>query len=183
MPNTEFIGGKEKRELIHMPYSDEWPVIFEKEKQKIAQALGANALRIDHIGSTSVEGLIAKPVIDIQVSVEDPDDESTYVAQLEQAGYHLRVREAGHRMLRAFEPMAVHIHVCQVASDWERRHLLFRDWLRHNAADRDAYAKFKVSLQNTDWETLDDYAEAKSTIVAEITVRAEAWAAEMDWQP
>jgi GrpB-like predicted nucleotidyltransferase (UPF0157 family) len=183
MSDVEFIGGKEKRELIHAPYSKEWPLIFEKEREKIAKSLGANAIRIDHIGSTSVEGLLAKPVIDIQVSVEDPDDESAYVPQLTDAGYHLRVREPGHRMLRAFEPMSTHIHICQTGSDWERRHLLFRDWLRQNESDRDAYAKLKVSLQKVDWETLDDYAEAKGPIIAQITERAERWAEATQWKP
>ena len=183
MDDVEFIGGKEKRELIHVPYSEEWPVAFEIEKQKIAKALGANALRIDHIGSTSVPGLLAKPVIDIQVSVANPDDESLYIPLLEEAGYHLRVREPGHRMLRTFDPMTVHIHICHVGSDWERRHLLFRDWLRENESDRDAYAKLKVSLQEVDWETLDDYAEAKGPIIAEITERAEQWAKATQWEP
>jgi GrpB-like predicted nucleotidyltransferase (UPF0157 family) len=183
MSDVEFIGGKEKRELIFSPYSDEWPVIFENESQKIANALGADALRIDHIGSTSIQGLLAKPVIDIQLSVKDPDSESSYLPMLEDVGYQLRVREQGHRMLRAFEPMVIQIHVCQTGSGWERRHLLFRDWLRQNEEDKNAYARLKVSLQKIDWETLDDYADAKGPIIAEITERAEKWAKLVQWAP
>src|SRR6185295_7752600 len=120
--------------------------------------------------------------IDVQVSVPDVEDESSYLARLEAAGYRLRVREMGHRMLRTPE-LDVHIHVCDSGSDWERRHLLLRDWLRESAADRQAYAALKIELQGQDWETMNHYAEAKSMLIAEMTIRAERWAATSGWSP
>jgi len=151
-------------------------------RRRITEALGAGACRVDQIGSTAVAGLAAKPIIDVQVSVPDVEDESSYLARLEAAGYRLRVREMGHRMLRTPE-LDVHIHVCDSGSDWERRHLLLRDWLRESAADRQAYTALKIELQGQDWETMDHYAEAKSMLIAEMTIRAERWAATSGWSP
>lgn len=182
MTDTEFIGGKEKRALVLVPYQESWPRDFEIHKTKIKDALGGTALRIDHIGSTSVPGLLAKPIIDIQLSVHDIEAEEMYVPQLESQGYVMRVREEGHRMLRTPD-VSAHIHVCPAGSEWERRHLLFRDWLRLHDEDRDKYAQAKLELSKREWDTLDDYADAKSPIITEITARAESWAAETGWHP
>jgi GrpB-like predicted nucleotidyltransferase (UPF0157 family) len=140
------------------------------------------ASRVDHIGSTAVPGLAAKPIIDVQVSVADVEDEPAYLQPLVTVGYRLRVREPGHRMLRTPE-VDVHIHICDAGSDWERRHLLLRDWLRQSAGDREAYAALKTELQKHRWETMNHYAEAKTTLICEMTARAETWAASTRWSP
>ena len=145
LDETELIGGVEKRDIVIVAYSPSWPARFAAERQRITEALGPTARRIDHVGSTSVPGLDAKPIIDIDVSVQNPDDESAYLPALERAGYHLRVREPGHRLVRTMN-RDVHVHICGEGSDWERQHLLFRDWLRCNAADRHAYAALKREL-------------------------------------
>jgi GrpB-like predicted nucleotidyltransferase (UPF0157 family) len=180
--DTELIGGIEHREIRVVPYDPKWPVMFEEQKTKIEEALKNAALRIEHVGSTAVEGLSAKPIIDIQLSVANPEDEQSYVPQLEAAGYYLRVREIGHRMLRTTD-LGVHLHVCAVGSDWERRHLLLRDYLRANNADKQAYQKLKEELTKQEWETMNHYADAKSELIQEMTQRAEQWAAETKWQP
>jgi len=120
------IGGREEREVRIEPYSQEWPRRFEEERKRIASALGATARRIEHVGSTAVHGLAAKPVIDIMVSVEDPEDEGAFVGPFESIGYELRVREPGHRMFRT-PARDVHLHIWIAGSEDERRHLLFRD--------------------------------------------------------
>lgn len=112
---------------------------------------------MDHIGSTAVPGLAAKPIVDIQVSVPDVAHEPSYLQPLVAAGYRLRVREPGHRMFQTAE-LDVHIHVCDAGSG--RRHLLLRDWLRTSADDRDAYAALKTELQREHWETTNPYADA-----------------------
>lgn len=127
-------------------------------------------------------GLAAKPIIDIDLSVLDADDEEAYLAALEAAGYHLRVRQPGHRMVRS-PGLDVQVHVCSAGSDWERRHLLFRDWLPHDAADRQAYGRLKVELAGRDWPDLNAYAAAKGPLITEITGRAEEWARATDWRP
>lgn len=110
---TGLIGGIEKREIIIVDYDPTWPAKFERHRCVIAVALGAAALLIDHIGSTSVPGLAAKPIVDLLVVVQDSAVESTYLPQLEAAGYVLRVREPQwneHRMLRT-PARDVHVHV------------------------------------------------------------------------
>src|SRR5579884_2135462 len=97
---VELIGGPERRRIVIADYDPDWPARFRREQRRIAAALGPTAVRIDHIGSTAVPGLAAKPIIDIDVSVRDVEDETSYSTALEQAGYVLRVRERGHRMFR-----------------------------------------------------------------------------------
>jgi GrpB-like predicted nucleotidyltransferase (UPF0157 family) len=177
----ELIGGPERREIRVVPWEAAWQVAFELQRRRIAGALGDRALRIDHIGSTAVPGLPAKPIVDIDLSVADPDDEAAWLPALEDAGYVLRVREPGHRMVRTPE-RDVHVHVCATGSDWERRHLLFRDRLRADADDREAYAAVKVELAAREWADMNDYAAAKSEVVAMITERAERWAAATGWR-
>jgi GrpB-like predicted nucleotidyltransferase (UPF0157 family) len=172
---TELIGGIEKRAIEIVAHDPAWQARFATERARIADALGATAVRIDHVGSTAVPGLPAKPIVDIQVSVPDVEDEPAYLDALLAAGYLLRVRQPGHRLVRT-PALDVHVHICATGSDWERRHLLFRDWLRRTPADRDAYARLKRDLARRDWSDMNAYADAKGPLIAEITERAEAWA-------
>ncbi|AWB91792.1 GrpB family protein [Aeromicrobium chenweiae] len=165
------IGGREPREIVLAEHDPRWAGRYEVERRRIVAALGDRVLRIDHIGSTAVPGLAAKPVIDIDISVADPDDETAYVPDLERAGYVLRVREPGHRMLRTPE-LDVHVHVCASGSDWERRHLVFRDRLRAHPGDRQRYEDVKRSLAARAWDDTNDYADAKTDVIAEIMRRA-----------
>jgi len=177
---VELIGGQEKREICMVAPDSSWPQRFRSEQARIMVALGAVALRVDHIGSTSVAGLVAKPIIDIDVSVSDPDDEVSYLPHMLAAGYLLRVREPGHRMFRTPD-LDVHVHVCAQGSQWERRHLLFRDWLRHNERDRAAYGQLKTDLARREWSDMNAYAAAKGPLIAAITERAERWAGAGGW--
>ncbi|WP_433274074.1 GrpB family protein [Pseudonocardia xinjiangensis] len=179
---TELIGGQEKRDITVVPYDPIWPEKFASERERIMGALGATAQRVDHIGSTSVPGLDAKPIIDVDLSVADADDEASYLPALERVGYHLRVRQPGHRMVRTSD-LNVHVHVCAGGSEWERRHLLFRDWLRHDPTDRQAYAKLKRELAERDWPDMNAYADAKGALITKITARAEEWARAVNWLP
>jgi GrpB-like predicted nucleotidyltransferase (UPF0157 family) len=177
---VELIGGVEKREIRVVPPNPAWPAKFAMERDKLLAALGEKAVRVDHIGSTSVPGLAAKPIIDIQLSVLDVNREERYLPDLTAAGYQLRVRETGHRMLRTPD-LGVHVHVCTAGSDWESRHLLFRDWLRYDRSDRAAYSSLKNRLAQKDWPDMNAYAEAKGAIINEITTRAEEWARRSGW--
>ena len=116
-------------------------------RQRVAPALGRTALRIEHVGSTSVPGLAAKPIVDIQVSVADLGDEPRYVPALQAAGLVLRSRDEWHRYFRApaDRPRDVHVHVCAAGSQWEHDHLLFRDYcpLRSHPAACLRYAEAK----------------------------------------
>ena len=177
---VELIGRVEKREIKVVPPDPTWPAKFAIEREKILTALGVKAVRVDHIGSTSVPGLAAKPIIDIGLSVLDVDREEHYLPDLIAAGYQLRVREPGHRMVRTPD-LGVHVHVCTAGSDWERRPLLFRDWLRYDQSDRAAYNSLKNQLAQEDWPDMNAYAEAKGPLITEITARAEKWARRSGW--
>ena len=144
--------------------------------------LGSVARRIGHVGSTAVPGLAAKPIVDISVSVDDVDHDEVYRPAMERAGYELRVLELGHRMFRT-PGRDVHVHFWPAGGDDERRHLVFRDWLRVDAADRRRYEEHKRELARRDWADMNDYAQAKNTIIDEIMRRARAWARQTEWQP
>ena len=167
------IGGREKREIVIVDHDPAWASRYERERARIVAALDERAIAVEHIGSTSVPGLAAKPIIDIDLSVVDVEDEDAFVPDLVAAGYVLRVREPEHRMLRTPE-RDVNLHVCTVGSDWERRHLVFRDWLRTHPDDRDRYEAVKRELSLRDWDDTNDYADAKSDVVADIMARATA---------
>jgi Uncharacterized conserved protein len=91
--NEVLIGGVEKREIVLVDYNPPWSEKFQKHAAILSRALGTKALAIEHVGSTSVPGLAAKPIIDIIVLVEDSGDEPAYLPALLTAGYVLRVRE------------------------------------------------------------------------------------------
>jgi GrpB-like predicted nucleotidyltransferase (UPF0157 family) len=155
-------------------YDPHWPILFEQQAERIRNALGDRALRIDHVGSTSVPVLAAKPVIDIVLVVADSADEERYAAALELSGYRLLIREPEwfeHRMFKGADP-EVNLHVFTEGCEEIARMLFFRDWLRENAADRELYARTKRSLAQREWNTVQDYADAKASVVAEIMARA-----------
>ena len=167
---AELIGGVEKREIIIAEYDPAWPAKFERHASTIARVLGSSALQIEHIGSTSVPGLAAKPIIDILVVLKDSADESAYLPQLEAAGYMLRVREPHwneHRMLRTSEK-DVHIHVYSAGCAEIKRNLRFRDRLRANAEDRRLYEETKRALARVDWSDMQAYADAKTDVIERI---------------
>jgi GrpB-like predicted nucleotidyltransferase (UPF0157 family) len=171
---TGLIGGTEKREIKLLDYDPEWPKKFESHAERIAGALGRVALRIKHIGSTSVPGLAAKPIIDILVVVQDSADESAYLAQLEAAGYVLRVREPEwheHRMFRTPE-RDVHVHIYSSGSPEIARVLTFRDRLRRNGEDRRRYEQTKRALGAQEWADMNAYADAKTEVIEGIIAAA-----------
>ena len=160
------IGGRERREIVIAPYDPAWPERFAVERARIAAALGPRALRIEHIGSTSVPGLAAKPIVDILVEVALLEH-----ADLERAGYVLRVREEGHRMFRTPE-LDVHVHVWLSGHADITAQLAFRDRLRESPEDRAAYEALKRELATREWADMNHYADAKSPLIREILDRA-----------
>ncbi len=127
-------------------------------------------------------GLAAKPIIDVLVTVEDPEDESRLVPAMVAVGYELRVREPFHRMFRTPE-RDVHVHVWGRADPEVERHLRFRDRLRASAEDRAAYERLKRRLAAREWGDMNDYADAKSDLIAAICRAAERSAPESSAEP
>jgi GrpB-like predicted nucleotidyltransferase (UPF0157 family) len=170
---AELIGGIEKRELVIEEYDTTWPKQFADHEAQIHRELGARAIRVEHIGSTSVPGLAAKPIIDILVVVVDITAEEDYLEPLTAAGYELRVREPGHRMVRT-SARDVHIHILESDDPAGYDYLLLRDHLRTDAADRELYESTKKELAARDWPDMNAYADAKAGVIEAIKHRARA---------
>lgn len=170
--SVDLVGGVEKRELIVVDPDVSWPQIFQQHAQRIRDALRpGRAVAIEHIGSTSVPGLAAKPIIDILVVVDDITAEEDYLPQLISAGYALRVREPGHRLVRT--PLRdVHVHILEVDDPQIREYLLLRDHLRRDETDRELYARTKRELAAQDWPDMNAYSDAKTDVIAAIKGRA-----------
>ena len=162
--------------ILVVDYRLEWPHLFASQTATIRTALGERVLLLEHVGSTSVPGLTAKPIIDILLVVADPVDEASYVPALERIGYTLRIREPDwyqHRMLRGVEP-DVNLHVFGPDCKEVTRMLLMRDWLRENETDRELYARTKRELAQREWKYVQNYADAKTDVVEAILARAQA---------
>lgn len=161
------------------PYDPLWPSLYEREREQISAALAPMPIRIEHVGSTSVPGLAAKPKIDILLIVPDSANEAAYLPALEQVGYTLRIREPDwyeHRVLVGPD-FPVNCHVFSPDCVEIDRMLRFRDWLRSHPDHRDLYQETKLDLASREWEFLQDYADAKSEVVEWIIARSRANAA------
>jgi GrpB-like predicted nucleotidyltransferase (UPF0157 family) len=156
------------------PYDPEWPSLYSLLANRVHYALREKILMLEHVGSTSVAGLSAKPVIDMVLAVLDSADEPSYLPPLEKQGFVLRIREPDwfeHRLLRAPE-IRGNLHVFSAGSDEIDRMLTFRDWLRANDADRILYENTKRKLAARTWKYTQNYADAKSEVIQEILERA-----------
>ena len=155
-------------------YDPAWPDLFTRESDRIRSMLGDVAGALEHVGSTSVPGLVAKPIIDIVLVVSDSANEAAYVPALEAIGYVLRIREPDwyeHRMLARHEP-SVQIHVFSDGCPEIERMLVFRNRLRGNTAERDLYERTKRRLARRTWRYVQNYADAKTAVIDDIIARA-----------
>jgi GrpB-like predicted nucleotidyltransferase (UPF0157 family) len=160
---------------VHLAaYDSEWPRIYEREAQRIRAVLGDRVVLLEHVGSTAVPGLAAKPKIDMLLAVADSSDEARYVPELEAAGYVLHLREPEweeHRMFKGADA-DVYLHVFSHGSPEVARMLAFRDHLRAHEGDRTLYERTKRDLAARTWQRARDYAAAKTPVVDEILARA-----------
>jgi GrpB-like predicted nucleotidyltransferase (UPF0157 family) len=185
LPGFEIVEGSSRGDPLELVAPDpDWPATFAAWRERLADALVAVAERIDHVGSTSVPGLAAKPTIDIQISVLDLEDEEGYVGPLERANLQLRSRDAQHVYFRppADRPRDVHVHVCESGGRWEREHLLFCDYLRTHPAAAARYASVKGELLVVWSDDRSGYTEAKSDCILGILDEAEEWAQATGWR-
>jgi GrpB-like predicted nucleotidyltransferase (UPF0157 family) len=154
-------------------YDPSWPASFKREALRIRGALGGRVRRLEHVGSTSVPGLSAKPIVDV-LAVPDSSAEDDYVPPMEAVGYVLRIREPEwfeHRLFKGTDP-ACNIHVFTEGAAEIDRMLVFRDWLRSHDEDRLLYERTKRELAAREWKYVQHYADAKTEIVRAIMGRA-----------
>ncbi|MCP2282248.1 GrpB domain, predicted nucleotidyltransferase, UPF0157 family [Promicromonospora umidemergens] len=170
---VEIIGGPEKLEVGLQSYDARWAEDYLYHRRRILAALAAVDVDVEHIGSTSVPGLAAKPIVDIVVAVPDITAEEEYLDELLAAGYELRVREPGHRLVRT-PTRDVHVHAYERGDAAVHEYLLLRDHLRTDADDRALYEGVKRALISQRWDDMNAYADAKSEVILAIKARAKA---------
>lgn len=172
--------------VVIVPYDPEWPEIFSKLGATLREVLGETALRIDHIGSTSIPGLAAKPVIDVQISVASFEPLDVFRIPIESVGFVFRANNPD-LTKRYFRERSgerrTHIHVRRLGSWVERSVLLFRDYVRVHAEDAKRYVELKYRLAE---EYLDDragYTDAKAPFIWKVLTKANNWSQESGWAP
>jgi GrpB-like predicted nucleotidyltransferase (UPF0157 family) len=157
-------------------YDPSWPGLFRREDERIRAILGDRVLLLEHVGSTAVPGLAAKPLIDMTMVVADSSDEDAYVPALEASGYRLTIREPDwheHRLLKGPDTN-LNLHVFSEGCSEVGRMLALRDWLRTHDDDRKLYEGAKRELAAQEWKYVQNYADAKSAVVRDILARASA---------
>jgi GrpB-like predicted nucleotidyltransferase (UPF0157 family) len=166
---------KPHNNTVHLaPYDPNWPLLFERLASRIRNALSGKVILLEHVGSTSVPDLSAKPVIDMVLAVVDSADEPSYIPPLEAEGFVLRIREPDrfdHRFLKAPDGNG-NLHVFSANCGEIDRMLTFRNWLRIHSTDRRFYEKIKHELATRIWNDIQNYADAKSEVIEEILMRA-----------
>ena len=176
--------GEERDPAVRIvDYDPDWPVEAERELARVAAALGELALRLDHVGSTAVPGLAAKPIVDLQVSVAALEPRVAYIEPLEAIGY-LFVPFATSPEYHFFgrppeRPRTHHLHVCLAGSFEERRHLAVRDYLRSQPDEAARYEAVKRESARLHPEDRIAYMEGKEAFVKELERRALAVAKEL----
>ena len=160
---------------VHLAdYDPDWPVLYKREAARVRGLLGDRVRLLEHVGSTSVPGLPAKPVLDMLLAVADSADEPAYVPSLESGGYALWIREPDWHEHRLFKgpDTDIHLHTFSEGSSEITRMLAFRDRLRTNDDERERYLATKRELAARHWVYMQDYADAKGEVVEGIIARA-----------
>jgi GrpB-like predicted nucleotidyltransferase (UPF0157 family) len=160
-------------------HDERWAALAGEELGRLRVALGAVAVRLEHVGSTAVPGLAAKPILDLQLSVPAIEERAAYVGPLERLGY-LFAPDPDWPDYHFFgkpraRPRSIHLHVCQAGSAHEFRHIAVRDYLRAHAGERAAYGALKRRLIAVDAQNRLAYIAGKERFVDELEARAIAW--------
>jgi GrpB-like predicted nucleotidyltransferase (UPF0157 family) len=164
--------------VVIVDYDPEWPFLFAAERERLRAAMGEGTERIDHVGSTSVPGLAAKPIVDIQISVASFEPPETYDEPLRGLGYGPRPDlEPAHRFYRYLVDGTArfHVHICETGKDWESDHLLFREFLKANPRVAEKYAEMKREKALRFPESRERYTDAKAPHIEGIMAAARRW--------
>ena len=160
-------------------YNSQWPRLYEEERRRILEVLGHIIVGIEHTGSTAVPNLGAKPIIDIMVAVPNPSDAKKRIKPLESIGYeYVPKREASIPERRYFhkgrppKEQHYHLHMVELTSDFWKRHLLFRDYLRTHSKVAQEYYELKKTLAIKCSSDRDAYTTAKTAFIESVITKA-----------
>lgn len=173
-------------EVVLAPHHPDWALVFSSVGERLRSALGEVAIRIDHVGSTAIEGMPAKPAIDVQVSVTDLEPLESYKDPLEQLGYGLKWPDPilTRRFFREPEGQPrTHLHVRTAGSFGEQSVLLFRDFLREHSDWAAQYASVKRELADKYPQDRRMYTAGKHPMVWQIMAEASEWSNRTGWSP
>ncbi len=157
-----------------VPYDEAWPSLFDEERLRIESALGSLAEAIEHVGSTAIPGVAAKPILDIMVGMRSLRDAECCIEPLEQLGYEYRGEAGvpGRLFFRMGNPKTHHLHITEIGSEFWERHLLFRDYLRTHPETAIEYARLKHRLADRFRSDRAAYTDAKTGFISEVVRRA-----------
>ncbi|MEN6580729.1 MAG: GrpB family protein [Anaerolineaceae bacterium] len=170
------LGALKTKRVEVVPYDPNWPVRFEGVRQYLLGILSSPEVRVEHVGSTSVPGLAAKPILDIDIVLQNETDFEEVKALLEANGYY-HIGDLGITGREAFKyqdkPQLMRHNLYALASEADelRRHLTFRDWLRSHPQDREAYAQVKIAAARQFPDDISAYIDAKSDVILDIYKR------------
>jgi GrpB-like predicted nucleotidyltransferase (UPF0157 family) len=161
-------------------YDPAWPALAERELRGIKEALGPRAVRLEHVGSTAVPGLAAKPILDLQLSVDAIEPREPYVEPLEELGYLFVAapESPGYNFFAKppDRPRTHHLHVCEVGSEHELRHVAVREFLRGHPDEAASYAALKRELAARHPQDRLAYIAGKEAYIDKLEERAINWA-------
>lgn len=173
---------KTKAKMAIVDYNPAWPRRFTDTKARMETVLGSTAIAIQHAGSTSVVGLSAKDIIDIDLVVRNIKDEASYVSQLESVGFMFLFREPAwheHRFFVADEELPgaypINLHVFGPDCPEVERHRIFKEWLEKTPADLELYARVKrecAAASEAAGESMQDYTQRKDQVIRDVRERA-----------
>lgn len=164
--------------VVIVEYNPDWPDMFEAEKTRLHGAIGVWAAAIEHIGSTAVPGLAAKPIIDIMVGLNQLADAAFCIERMERLGYTYHPEKEDELPERRYfkrGPNTYHVHMVELGSAFWERHLLFRDYLRGHRNDALAYEMLKRELAQMHPHDRERYTLGKTRLIQEIEAKARAW--------
>ena len=162
--------GLEKGTVRLIPYTDEWGRLFEEEKSRLQAAVGKYVLDIQHVGSTSIPGMGAKPIIDIGIAVKNFEEASECIPPIEQLGYEYKGENGIPRrhFFAKGNPTTHHIHVTEIGSrDWNNQ-IIFRDYLTQHREIAKAYAELKMGLAQRYPTDRESYLDGKAPFIERV---------------
>lgn len=166
--------GLKRNEVRLVPYTSDWYHEFEEVKQAISQQTGMPASRVEHMGSTAIDGMPAKPIIDLLIGVDDLEAVSEFLANLQKLGfYRLKVERPGEIVLakftdETFETKTHFIHLVKYEDELWQNLLFFRDYLIAHKEARDAYAELKLAFTKRSSSGINEYTDHKEAFVKHI---------------
>lgn len=162
--------GLKKGAVKLLPHNEEWHQLFAEEKARLQKAVGENVLAIEHVGSTSICGIAAKPILDIAIAIEKYSDGEKCIIPLEKSGYEYRGENGipGRHYFVKGEPRTHHLHMAEMESDVWRNYLSFRDYLRQNPLTAEEYNDLKKNLAEVNAENREAYLDGKSDFIAAV---------------